>query len=181
MRETRIRNMTEIAMMTALTCVLAQIAIPLPGGVPMTLQTFAVTLAGIVLGARKGAISMLIYVLLGAAGLPVFAGFTGGAQALVGPTGGFLISFPIMAFLIGLGFGENRCSNAVKAVFLVLGTAANYVVGTVMFAFLMDSDIGYAFSVCVLPFIPTTVIKAALAWVVGVRVRKIIPGGDTTR
>ena len=181
MRETRIRNMTEIAMMTALTCVLAQIAIPLPGGVPLTLQTFAVTLAGIVLGARKGAISMLIYVLLGAAGLPVFAGFVGGAQTLVGPTCGFLISFPIMAFLIGLGFGESWCSNAVKAAFLILGTAANYLVGTIMFALLMDSGLGYAFTVCVLPFIPTAVIKAALAWVVGARVKKIIPGGNAVR
>ena len=181
MKRQGIKGMTEVAMMAALTCILAQISIPLPGGVPMTLQTFAVTLAGIVLGAKKGAASMLVYILLGAAGLPVFAGFTGGVQCLVGPTGGFLISFPLMALIIGLGFGDTAKSTAAKLMFLALGTAVNYAVGMLMFCVLMDADAGYAFSVCVLPFIPTTILKAALAWVVGLRIKKAIPGGNTAR
>ncbi|MBR3053552.1 MAG: biotin transporter BioY [Firmicutes bacterium] len=184
----RTEDIVKTAMMTALTCVLAQIAIPMPGGVPMTLQTFAVTLAGIVLGPRLGAVSMLIYVLLGAVGVPVFAGFGGGAQILAGPTGGFLISFPIMAFLIGLGFDDRGTKGAAgisrevrRLLFLTAGTAANYAVGMLMFCVLTDADAGYAFSVCVLPFIPTTVLKAALAWVVGLRIKKAIPGGNTAR
>ena len=78
-----------------ITAILAQISIPLPGGVPLTLQTFAVSLAGILLGSKKGFISILVYVLMGAIGLPVFSGFSAGIGAIVGPTGGFILSFPI--------------------------------------------------------------------------------------
>ena len=87
-----IQDICSIAIMTAITVVLAQISIPMPLGVPMTMQTFAVTLAGIVLGAKRGAISMIIYVLLGAIGVPVLANFSGGFQHLIGPTGGFSLS-----------------------------------------------------------------------------------------
>ena len=92
-----------IGVVTAVIVIMAQISIPMPLGVPMTMQTFAITLAGIILGSKKGAVASLIYVLLGAVGVPVFANFSGGYQLLVGPTGGFIISFPIMAFIIGLG------------------------------------------------------------------------------
>ena len=91
-----------IGVVTAVIVIMAQISIPMPLGVPMTMQTFAITLAGIILGSKKGAVASLIYVLLGAVGVPVFANFSGGYQLLVGPTGGFIISFPIMAFIIGL-------------------------------------------------------------------------------
>ena len=86
-----------IGVVTAVIVIMAQISIPMPLGVPMTMQTFAITLAGIILGSKKGAVASLIYVLLGAVGVPVFANFSGGYQLLVGPTGGFIISFPIMA------------------------------------------------------------------------------------
>ena len=89
-----------IGVVTAVIVIMAQISIPMPLGVPMTMQTFAITLAGIILGSKKGAVASLIYVLLGAVGVPVFANFSGGYQLLVGPTGGFIISFPIMAFII---------------------------------------------------------------------------------
>lgn len=88
-----------IGVVTAVIVIMAQISIPMPLGVPMTMQTFAITLAGIILGSKKGAVASLIYVLLGAVGVPVFANFSGGYQLLVGPTGGFIISFPIMAFI----------------------------------------------------------------------------------
>ena len=92
-----------IGVVTAVIVIMAQISIPMPLGVPMTMQTFAITLAGIILGSKKGAVASLIYVLLGAVGVPVFANFSGGYQLLVGPTGGFIISFPIMAFIIAFG------------------------------------------------------------------------------
>ena len=85
-----------------ITAILSQIAIPMPGGVPLTLQTFAVSLVGILLGSRKGFLSMSVYVLMGLIGLPVFSGFSAGVGAIVGPTGGFILSFPIMSFIIGL-------------------------------------------------------------------------------
>ena len=74
-----------------ITAILAQISIPLPGGVPLTLQTFAVSLAGILLGSKKGFISILVYVLMGAIGLPVFSGFSGGIGASSNMYNAFLV------------------------------------------------------------------------------------------
>ena len=90
-------------MFAAVIAVLAQIAIPLPSGVPVTLQTFAVALTAVVLGARLGSLSTLIYILLGAAGAPVFTGFYGGLGAIVGKTGGFIWGFLFLAFFTGAG------------------------------------------------------------------------------
>ncbi|HJC25529.1 MAG TPA: biotin transporter BioY [Candidatus Eisenbergiella merdavium] len=97
------KTMIIIAMFAAVIAVLAQIAIPLPSGVPVTLQTFAVALTAVVLGARLGSLSTLIYILLGAAGAPVFTGFNGGLGAIVGKTGGFIWGFLFLAFFTGAG------------------------------------------------------------------------------
>ena len=97
------KDMVQIAMFTAVVAVLSQIAIPMPSGVPVTLQTLAVALCGYVLGSKKGAVSLLVYALLGAVGAPVFANFKGGLGAIAGPTGGFIWGFIFMAFLCGLG------------------------------------------------------------------------------
>lgn len=165
-----IQDICSIAIMTAITVVLAQISIPMPLGVSMTMQTFAVTLAGIVLGAKRGAISMIIYVLLGAIGVPVLANFSGGFQHLIGPTGGFLLSFPIMAYLIGIGTKMRR-QKGMFLLFLILGTAANYAIGVLMFCILMKASIWTGITACVLPFIPTAIIKAAVASILGLKLQ----------
>lgn len=164
------KEICSIAIMTAITAVLAQISIPMPLGVPMTMQTFAVTLAGIILGAKSGTISMMVYLLLGAVGVPVFAGFSGGFQDLIGPTGGFLLSFPLMAFLIGMGT-KLRKQKGMFLLFLVLGAVSNYVVGVAMFCIVMKASVWTGISACVLPFIPTAVIKAAVASVLGLKIQ----------
>ena len=89
-----IQDICSVALCTAVIAIMAQISIPMPLGVPMTMQTFAITLSAIVLGSKRGSAAAFIYILLGAAGLPVLAGFTGGIQYFAGPTGGFLLSFP---------------------------------------------------------------------------------------
>lgn len=166
------QDLCMIGIITAVIIIMAQIAIPMPLGVPMTMQTFAITLAGIVLGSKKGAASSLIYLLLGAVGLPVFANFRGGLQMLVGPTGGFIISFPIMAYFIGIGAEYRYKCKGFFTTFLVLGTIANYLIGTLMFCFITHSTFTAGFTACVLPFIPTTVIKAILASILGLNLRK---------
>lgn len=88
-----IQDLCSIALCTAVIAVMAQISIPMPLGVPMTMQTFAITLAAVILGAKKGSIAALVYILLGAVGLPVLAGFTGGIQYFAGPTGDSLSPF----------------------------------------------------------------------------------------
>lgn len=166
-----IQEICLIAIMTAITAVMAQISIPLPMMVPMTMQTFAVTLAGIILGAKCGSIAMGVYLLLGAVGVPVFSGFKGGLQILIGPTGGFLLSFPIMAYIIGKGI-ELRRQKGMFTLLLCVGTIANYVVGVLMYCVVMESSVWTAITACVLPFVPSAIIKAVLASVLGIRLRK---------
>ena len=164
-----VRDICYAGLFAAVIAVMAQISIPMPLGVPMTMQTFAITLAAVVLGSKLSAIATLVYLLLGAVGVPVLANFSGGIDKFVGPTGGFLISFPIMAYIIGLGV-EHR--DAFKGAFPVV----NYIVGVILFVIVAHSTVSVAVSACVLPFIPTAIIKAVLACVLGLNIRKRIPG-----
>lgn len=170
-----VQDLCAIALCTAVTVILAQISIPMPLGVPMTMQTFAVILAAIILGAKKGAAAALVYMLLGAIGLPVFSSFTGGVQCLAGPTGGFILSFPIMAYIIGLGAEKYKNSKSLFIFSLFAGTAVNYLIGVLMFTFSTGSTIASGFAACVLPFIPTTIIKTILASFSGLKIRKRLP------
>ena len=167
-----VRDICYAGLFAAVIAVMAQISIPMPLGVPMTMQTFAITLAAVVLGSKLSAIATLVYLLLGAVGVPVLANFSGGIDKFVGPTGGFLISFPIMAYIIGLGV-EHRDAFPVA---VVVGTVVNYIVGVILFVIVAHSTVSVAVSACVLPFIPTAIIKAVLACVLGLNIRKRIPG-----
>lgn len=171
-----VQDICSIALFTAVIAIMAQISIPMPLGVPMTMQTFAITLAAVVLGSKKGATAALVYILLGAVGLPVLAGFTGGIQYFAGPTGGFLISFPVMAYIIGLGIDRFRDKKGGFILCLVAGTLINYVIGVLMFCLLMDSTVIAAISACVLPFVPTAILKAVLASVIGFKIRTRLGG-----
>ena len=164
-----VRDICYAGLFAAVIAVMAQISIPMPLGVPMTMQTFAITLAAVVLGSKLSAIASLVYLALGAVGVPVLANFSGGFDKFVGPTGGFLISFPLMAYIIGLGV-EHR----VTAV--IVGTVVNYVVGVAMFVVVAHSTIAVGITACVLPFIPTAIVKAVLACAIGLNLRKRIPG-----
>ena len=167
-----IQYIVTIGLCTAVIAIMAQISIPMPMGVPMTMQTFAITLTGIILGAKRGALATFIYVLLGSVGVPIFAGFSGGFQALIGPTGGFLWSFPIMAFFIGLGAEKYRSSKPQFIFWLVFGTVINYVIGVIVFCLVTQSPVVTGITACVLPFIPTAVIKAVLASVLGLSMKE---------
>ena len=167
-----VKNMCYVGLFTAVIAIMAQISIPMPLGVPMTMQTFAITLAAIILGAKLSTISTLIYLLLGAIGLPVLAGFSGGISKFVGPTGGFLISFPIMAFIIGYAVDHRSAFKGAFVIGLIAGTVVNYIVGIAMFCILTQSSVAVGFTACVLPFIPTAIIKAILAALIGFPIRK---------
>ena len=174
-KKINVRDLCYAGLFAAVIAVTAQISIPMPLGVPMTMQTFSITLAAVVLGSRRSALSTVIYLALGAIGIPVLANFTGGIDKFVGPTGGFLISFPLMAFIIGLGVEHRKAFKGAYVTALIAGTLANYAVGVVMFCLLMKKSVSVAMAACVLPFIPTAIIKAALASVLGFAIRKRIP------
>lgn len=97
------RSIVITGMFAAVIAVLAQVALPMPSGVPVTLQTFAIALTGVVLGAKLGMAAAGVYILLGAVGVPVFSGFAGGLGILFGKSGGFIWGFLFLALLCGLG------------------------------------------------------------------------------
>lgn len=165
------KNIILIGIITSIICILAQITIPMPYGVPLTMQTFGIIFGSIILGGKDAFISLTIYLLLGFIGLPVFAGFTSGIVKLLGPTGGFLISFPIMALIIG--FGSRFLKRPlIFSLFLVLGICTNFAFGIIWFSFITKAKLGAAFMAVCLPFLPTAAIKGAAAYVLAYEVKK---------
>ena len=176
LKTSSIQTICAVGLFTAVMAVAAQMSIPMPYGVPLTLQTLAVSLAGVVLGAKKGALAALVYVLIGTVGLPVFAGFNGGLGAVTGPTGGFILSFPLMALAAGLGASRNRHSLWLWAG-LVAGTLINYACGVLYFSLTVPGGIVNAVAVCVLPFIPTDMVKIVVAGLLGGKLRDRVGKG----
>ncbi|QDA31577.1 biotin transporter BioY [Thermococcus indicus] len=166
------RNVAFAALFAALTAVGAQISIPI-GPVPITLQVLFVLLGGLVLGARLGFLSQLVYVAMGTVGIPVFAGLQGGFAILYGPTGGYIAAFPIAAFIAGY-LTEKTEKKAGMLAGSLGGIAVIYLLGWLRLAFFMNGDFENAFRLGVLPFMPFDVLKAAVAVSVAQMVRKIV-------
>lgn len=161
------------ALFAALTGICSQIQIPLPM-VPINLALFAVHLCGAVLGAKYGTFSMAVYVLLGMAGLPVFAGFTGGVGVLFGKTGGYIIGYILDAFIVGLivarwGDGFFKCCIAMAA-----GLAACYIFGTLWFMHITGTGLWMSLVYCVFPFLAGDAVKIGLAAYLTRRLKKAL-------
>lgn len=172
MKKFTVKTIVLCAMFAALCCATAPISIPLPGGVPITLQTAAVFLAALLLGPLYGFVAVLVYVLLGAVGLPVFAGFSGGIGSLVGMSGGFIMSWPFAALLAGFiyfKFGRNKkgvVKYAEMIVAMLLGSVVIYVVGLTQFIFLTKMSIQASLFACMVPFIPGDLLKMVLVAII---------------
>lgn len=145
------------------TAAAAQLAIPVPWSpVPITGQTFAVLLSGMVLGSRRAFLAQALYLLEGAAGLPVFAGGAAGAAILMGPTAGYLAAFPFAAFVTG-ALAERGWDRRFVTTFLamLLGSALIFTVGLAWLSrFLAGPQL---LAAGLLPFVPGDLIKSALA------------------
>ena len=171
----KIVAMVQIALFAAIIAVCSWIQIPMT--VPFTMQTFAVFCALATLGGKGGTISILIYIVLGAVGVPVFAGFTGGIGILFGTTGGYIIGFlctGLLYWLITHFFGEKL---PVMILALVLGLAVCYTFGTAWFMIVYAKNSGAvglltALGWCVFPFILPDCVKMALAILIGKRLPK---------
>ena len=164
------KNIIFIGLFAAITAVLSQIAIPLPTNVPLTLQTFAVALAGYFLGAVKGTVSMLVYVMLGAVGVPVFANWKGGFGVIMGATGGFIVGFIFMALLCGVGssvFSSKKLSGKVLAVLLgIAGLAVCHLLGFGWYAIFAKVSLGKSFMVVSLPYLIKDIGSVIAAYVI---------------
>ncbi|MDO5403537.1 MAG: biotin transporter BioY [Eubacteriales bacterium] len=166
-----ISQITFMALMAAVTCVLAPLSIYI-GPVPISFTNLVVYFTVFVLGTKLGTGSYCLYVLLGAVGLPVFSGFTGGLGKIAGPTGGYIIGFVFMAAIGGF-IMERADRRIIPTVFgWVLGTAVDYAMGTAWFVIVAHCSVVYALTVCVVPFIFVDIVKIILGTVIAKEVRK---------
>jgi biotin transport system substrate-specific component len=167
--------MARAALLVAATCVAAQIAVPLPLGVPFTLQPLAVILTALLLPPGAAAAAMGAYVLLGAAGLPVFAGFAGGVPVILGPSGGFLLAYPLAAAVTAAlagrraGFGRGLAAAAA-------GLAVIYGLGAAVMAAYLHWGIGRAIVYLAATFLGLDALKAVLGAALAPRVRRALGG-----
>lgn len=175
---------TDIALIASFAALIAACAllpaIPIGGLVPITLQTFGVILAGAVLGARRGALAVLLYLVLGAIGLPVFSGGSAGLAPFAGPTVGYLLAFPFAAWLAGFiveRLPRKRIATSIPLVFMA-GFASSLIfvhpLGSLGLAWRADMSIGQAF-LFDLSFYPGDIIKNMLMAVVATSVHRAFP------
>lgn len=171
------RTLAQCALFSALLVVATMIQVP--GTVPFTLQTMAVCITAGILGTAKGMVSVLVYLFMGAIELPVFSGFTGGVDKLLGVTGGYLMGFVLTVAVIGIGKRLFPGSKAALALFMILGVALCYVTGTIWFIAVYtargESISLYAvLSACVLPFLLPECLKIAAAVEITWRLQKTV-------
>ncbi len=171
------REMVLAAMMTALMAVCSWISIP--STVPFTLQTFAVFCAVGLLGGRNSLFAILAYLLIGAAGVPVFAGPSGGAGIILGTTGGYMMGFIFIALICWAVEKFSVKHIAVRIIAMLIGITVMYLFGTAWFMYVYtdktgDVTLGQALKWCVIPFVIPDLIKLVLAVILTERIKKYV-------
>lgn len=164
------REIAYTALFIAMTAVSAQIAIPI-GEVPITLQVLMVLLSGFLLGSKLGFLSQFLYVVMGALGFPVFANFQGGFGVIYGPTGGYLLAFPLAAFLTGY-IGERKENISWYFAAAITGICVIYLLGWLRLGFFIGGNFKKAFMIGILPFVGIDIIKAVVAVIIALRVKR---------
>ena len=165
-------RLTLIALMTAVLCVLGPWALVLPfSPIPFSLCTLGIYFSVILLGTKAGTVSVLLYLLLGLVGLPVFTGFVGGPAKVFGPTGGYLIGYIFIALICGFAVERFAGKRVVCFLGMCLGTVVCYLFGCIWMAYQLEFSFGEAFLVGALPYVPCDFIKIVVAFSIGVRLR----------
>jgi biotin transport system substrate-specific component len=166
------KDLVMTAMFTAVICVMSQISIPTQP-IPFTLSLFAIFLTGALLSPRFAFLSVLIYLLLGAFGVPVFAGFKGGPDRLIGMTGGYLMAYPLMAIVIALCY---KYIKKHKILALSIGMITSlflcYLLGTLWFMFVSGNNLYTSLTLCVFPYVLFDIVKIVLAISISTVIRK---------
>ena len=171
----QLKRMVYAALMAALTAAGAYIAIPI-GPVPIVLQNLFVMLAGLLLGGRWGLISVGVYLLAGAMGLPVFAGGAGGVGKFVGPTGGYLLGFAAAAYLVGVISEKGHGRVAIDVLAMVAGTFVLYAFGVSWLKVVTGMSVSKAIAVGMVPFLIGDALKIAAAIPIARALRPMIDG-----
>ncbi len=174
-------DMTLCALFAAVICVLSPISIQI-GPIPVSLGLLGVLLAASVLGPVRGMTSVLVFVLAGACGLPVFSGGRGGFSVLIGPTGGYIWGYLSAAVIAGIRSDRIKTdsrngkiiASLLSVVTCITGTVICYFCGTVQYCFVADIGFIAALAACVIPFIPLDILKCIFAGIFGTELRRIL-------
>lgn len=167
-------EMTKMALMVAMNCVSAYIIIPLPFSLsPLALQTLIVNLTGYVLNAKQAFMTMLVYLLVGLAGVPVFTGGSAGPGKLFGPTGGYIIGFLVTAVFLAYFKGEKYNFKRYALLGCVIGIPLIYVFGVVQLKLITGMPRDKAILTGALPFIPLDIVKCLAAAVIAGPINRI--------
>lgn len=164
------KTLAQIALITAVMCVLGPLSIPI-GPVPISLTPLAVFLGVYILGMKKGTLAYLIYLLIGFAGAPVLSGCTGGAAKLLGPTGGYLFGFILMALIAGFFIDKFYSKIYLQVIGMFLGLVVCYLFGTLWLAHEAGMSLSAAAAAGVWPFVALDCIKIAVSVALGRAVR----------
>lgn len=178
-KKTLIFNLTFAALFVALITICSWISIRV-FVVPFTLQTLAIFLCIYILDWKVSTLSILIYILLGIAGVPIFSNFTGGFAVILGPTGGYIIGFIFMPLIYHLFSLINKNKLIFKIIGMIISLLICYLFGSLWFYFVYSNSgnnitFVYILSICVLPFLLPDAIKMAIAFLIGYRLKKLTP------
>lgn len=167
-----VQKMAIIALMTAVLCILAPISIPVfISPVPISLGVLAIYLTAYVLSPLDATISVIIFILLGTFGLPVFSGYSGGLSKLVGPTGGYIIGFLFTMYISSL-FIHMKKGIIFDVIGMITGLALCYILGTIWFSYQQGKGFIASLLLCVVPFLIGDAIKIIVAVILGTQINK---------
>lgn len=171
------KDITYISIFIAIISICSWISIPMV--IPFTLQTFAIFITVGILGTRRSFIAIIIYILIGALGVPVFANFSSGVSSIVGPTGGYLVGFLLIALITGKLMEILPKKNIYQIISMIIGLIFCYTFGTLWFVYAFtnsDTSMGIlkVLSLCVIPFIIPDLIKIVIGNIVINRVKKFV-------
>lgn len=166
-----IQTLAITAMFSAIICIIAPWSIFATSLIPISLATFILYITASILPPAKATMSVVVYILLGAIGLPVFSGFSGGMGKILGPTGGYILGYIPMVFIIALLI-QLLPKKFMYPIAMILGTAILYTFGTIWFMYQQQVSLAAALSSCVVPFLIGDVVKIVSASLLGITLKK---------
>ncbi len=168
-----IKKTATVGILAALICVLSPLSLP-AGAIPISLSTLAIYIVSSSVNKKYSVAAVAVYILIGAAGLPVFSSFTGGLQCITGYTGGYIIGYIPCAFIIGILTDKFENSKIIYPLSMISGTAICYLCGTLWYMHRAECGAVEALTICVLPFIIGDIIKITTASCIGITLKKRI-------
>lgn len=169
------RELTKMSICISIICVCSYISFPLPfTPVMITAQTIAINLIALILTPKQSFITVLVYILLGSIGLPIFSGGSAGLEKIVGPTGGFIFGFLIMAPMISYLKGKNNNFKRYLLVTVFAGMPVLYLVGTIFMCMILKINFITALGIAVIPFIFGDILKCLIGSLLAVKLNNVL-------